>query len=84
MSTNVLAHDFLMADSTFHIYPVDNHSAKKVDQSDFSSDERNCLQFILGIVICSIGITILLAPEQPKQFASICEKYNDVNACYVW
>ena len=56
----------------------------KINQSTIGIEEKNKLQFILGIVICSIGIAIFLAPETPQQFASICQKYNTTNACRVW
>ena len=61
-----------------------NVSLTKIHQSTISSEERNRLQFILGIVISCVGMAILFAPERPQQFASICEKYNTVNACQVW
>ncbi|KGG11666.1 hypothetical protein EV11_0791 [Prochlorococcus sp. SS52] len=47
-------------------------------------EEQNRLQFIMGIVISCIGLAVFFAPEQPHEFASICQKYNTSNACQVW
>ncbi len=73
-----------MNSSSSQAYTITNLSCGKINQSTFSIEERNRLQFILGIVISCVGMAILFAPERPQQFASICEKYNTVNACQVW
>ena len=51
---------------------------------NFDIEERSRLQFILGMMICFMGLAVFFAPEKPEQYASICEKYNTVNACQVW
>ena len=53
-------------------------------KSNCDIEERSRLQFIVGIIIWSIGLAVFLAPEKPQQYAFICEKYNTVNACQVW
>ncbi len=44
----------------------------------FGKIARNCL---VGVFIM---YTLLLAPENPQQQASICERHNSVEACQVW
>ena len=80
MSTNVLADIFWMTGSFSHT----SSSCSKIYKNTIGVEEQNRLQLILGIVVCSIGVAIFLAPERPQQFASICEKYNTTNACQVW
>ncbi len=53
-------------------------------QRNSDIEERSRLQFIFGMMICCIGLAVFFAPEKPHQYASICEKYNTVNACQVW
>ena len=55
---------------------------------------QNVLRRILGKKLFSnftfvlpftlIFFAICLAPEQPEQMASICQKHNPVVACQVW
>ena len=80
MSTNVLSTENPMTSS--FSYP---HSYSLIiNHSSIGIKEKNKLQLILGIVVCSIGIAIFMAPETPQQFASICQKYNTTHACQVW
>ncbi len=63
---------------------VHDYSSHQIHQSTLRLEEQNRFQFILGIVVCCIGMAIYFAPEKPQQFASICEKYNTANACQIW
>ncbi len=63
---------------------VSDSSCGQLNQSTIGLQDQNRLQFILGIVLCFVGVAILFAPEKPQQFASICEKYNSVDACQIW
>ncbi len=73
-----------MASSFVQIVQANHPTPNESIPSDLSLEDRNRLQFILGIVVFCIGIVILFAPERPQQFASICEKYNTVSVCQVW
>ncbi len=64
--------------------PVSNASLVELHQITLRAEERNRLQWFLGMVICFVGMIILFTPEKPQQVASICEKYNTTNACQVW
>jgi len=72
--------------NSFHsrafVFPDDFIS--QVSKSNSDIEERSRLQFILGMIICCMGLAIFFAPEKPQQYASICQKYNTVNACQVW
>ncbi len=37
-----------------------------------------------AIALACLTFVTVLVPERPNQLASICEKYNSVNACQVW
>ncbi len=60
------------------------HYNSQVSKKNYDIDEYSRLQFILGMIICFMGLAIFFAPERPQQYASICEKYNTANACQVW
>ncbi len=64
--------------------PADHFVFGEVHHDAGGRDQSNRLQFILGIVVCCMGLAIFFAPEKPQQFASICEKYNTANACQIW
>ena len=64
--------------------PSFDSPCRQAHQRTFSIEERNRLQFIVGIVVSCMGLVIFFAPESPQQYASICEKYNTANACLVW
>ncbi len=62
---------------------TDDYSSQ-VSKNNCDIEERSRFQFIVGMMIFCMGLAVFFAPEQPKQYASICEKYNTVNACQVW
>ncbi len=65
-------------------FPFSDFSCNQFHESTLRLEEQNRLQFILGIVVCCLGMAIFFAPETPQDFASICTKYNTDNACQVW
>ncbi|WP_036892078.1 MULTISPECIES: hypothetical protein [Prochlorococcus] len=84
MSTNVLLNVFLMTSFSSKNLRAGQFSCRDFHQSAMEIEEQNRLQFIMGIVISCIGLAVFFAPEQPHEFASICQKYNTSNACQVW
>ena len=36
------------------------------------------------IVFIFLGFAMMLAPESPEQFSSICLKHNSASACRIW
>ena len=73
-----------MHNSSPRVFPAPDFACHQIHKSTLPLEEQNRLQFILGIVVCCIGMAIFFAPEKPQEFASICQKYNTANACQVW
>ncbi len=72
-----------MAHASFHSLPVRTTRCLKRQRSALLQDS-NSLQLILVLVIMSIGLVGVFAPEKPDHFASICQKHNSTNVCRVW
>ncbi|MFL0790000.1 MAG: serine protease inhibitor [Prochlorococcus sp.] len=50
------------------------------------ADHGSWLGFRFGAVVAAALVTgaLLIAPEQPAQLASICERHHSSAACRVW
>ena len=40
--------------------------------------------FLLVVALFSFIFAIFVAPEEPRQYASICQKHNSSHACQIW
>ena len=71
---------FGVTDGSSSMLPIHKHNRQ------CSSDHGSRLGVSFGVVLAAALVTgaLLIAPEQPAQLASICEKHHSSAACRVW
>ncbi len=72
-----------MTCSYSHILPGHTSGLIAVQDPSLDHEERKW-HFLLIVAFLSFIFAIFLAPEDPHQYASICQKHNSSNACQVW
>lgn len=73
-----------MASSYLHTSTIPEPMLPRRDCSRAAQGQQT--GFAFGFVLAAALLTgaMLLAPEQPEQQGSICERHNPVLACQVW